>query len=63
MHIAHAMVQQMRAGQAISFGGHTLRIERHDGEVAIVLPDGTLLLGDDDQASELAELLTGTPSR
>ena len=62
--IARAMVeQQMRSGQAIRFGGYTLRIERHDGEVAIVLPDGTLLLGDDDDASALAELLTGEPQR
>ena len=50
---------QMKPGRAIAFGGQVLKIERHDGAVAIVLPDGTLLIGDDQQASELAELLTG----
>ncbi len=52
--------RQMRGvGRAVVFGGVTLRIERHDGAVAIVLPDGTLLLGDDDQASELVDVLLG----
>jgi hypothetical protein len=52
--------QQMRpVGTAVQFGGVTLRVERHDGAVAILLPDGTLLLGDDDQASDLVELLLG----
>ncbi len=50
---------QMKPGRTIAFGGQVLKIERHDGAVAIVLPDGTLLIGDDQQASELAEVLTG----
>lgn len=58
--LARAMLSaQMKPGKAIAFGGQVLKIERHDGVVAIVLPDGTLLLGDDQQASELAEMLTG----
>jgi hypothetical protein len=57
--MARAMVAaQMKRGSAVTFGGQVLRIERHDGAVALVLPDGTLLIGDDDQASELADLLT-----
>ena len=51
--------RQLRmSGRPVTFGGMTLRVERHNGAVAIVLPDGTLLLGDDDQASELAAMLT-----
>ena len=58
--LARMMVEkEMRSGQLVHFGGQPLRIERHEGSVAIVLPDGTLLVGDDDQASELAEILTG----
>jgi len=50
--------QQMRpVGRVVRFGSVTLRVERHDGAVAIVLPDGTLLLGDDEQARELVESL------
>ena len=57
--VARAMLHmQMRAGRSISFGGHVFKIERHDGAVALVLPDGTLLIGDDDQAAALAEMLT-----
>jgi hypothetical protein len=56
---ARAMVAaQMRRGTAVAFGGQILRIERHEGSVAIVLPDGTLLIGDDHQASVLADVLT-----
>jgi hypothetical protein len=58
---ARLMVErQMRpVGTAVQFGGVTLRVERHDGAVAILLPDGTLLLGDEDQAGDLVALLLG----
>jgi len=59
--LARAMVAaRLRPGRTIAFGGQIFKIERHDGAVALVLPDGTLLIGDDQQASALAELLTGT---
>src|SRR5262245_61839475 len=56
---ARAMVAaQMKRGTAVAFGGQILRIERHNGSVAIVLPDGTLLIGDETQATILADVLT-----
>jgi hypothetical protein len=51
---------RMRPGKAIAFGGQVFKIERHDGAVALVLPDGTLLIGDEQQANAMAEMLTGS---
>jgi hypothetical protein len=61
--VARAMLAiHMRPGRAIAFGGQVFKIERHDGAVALVLPDGTLLIGDDQQANAMADMLTGNGS-